>query len=156
MGDWGEKHEPRCSLAVIFLAIGFIHPLGQVGTVGIRAVVKRLVVTPERKDHVRLGNLEVRVGTRKVLVARSVVDLVAGKAVITEHQFLFGHRTLHVALEPAVMLHTLCERIADEHNMLALFQVQRLAGGHRAEANSGRCRQTKEPCFDGLITLVHR
>jgi hypothetical protein len=53
------------------------------------------------------------------------------------------------------MLHTLRERIADEHDVLALLQVQRLAGGHRTEANSGRCRQTKEPCFDGLITLIH-
>ena len=155
MGDRREKHEPRCSLAVIFLAIGFIHPLGQVGTVGIRAVVERLIVTPEREDHVRLGNLEVCVGAREVLVARSVVDFVAGEAVIAKHQFLFGHRTLHIALEPAVVLHTLRERIADEHDVLALLQVQRLAGGHRAKANSGRCRQAKEPCFDGLISLVH-
>ena len=48
MGDRREYYDTWGALTVEFLAVDFIEPLGQVGTVGIRAVVERLVVAPER------------------------------------------------------------------------------------------------------------
>ena len=120
VGNRREEHDGRGALIIVFLAICFIDPLGQVGAVCVRAVVERLVVTPERKDHIRLGNLEIRVGTREPAVARPVVHLVTAEALIAEHQFLVGHCGLRVALEPAVVLHALRERVANEDDMVAL------------------------------------
>ena len=97
MGNRREEHNARGALSVVFLALGLINPLGQVGTVGVRAVVKGLVVTPERQDNVGLGNLEVRIGARETVVAWSIVHLVAAEAMVAEHQFLVGRSGLNIA-----------------------------------------------------------
>ena len=98
VGNRREEHDGRGALIIVFLAICFIDPLGQVGAVCVRAIVERLVVTPERKDHVRLGNLKIRIGTRETVVAWPVVHFVAAKAVVPDRQFLVGHGGLNVAL----------------------------------------------------------
>ena len=97
VGNRREEHNARGTFSVVFLALCFINPLGQIGTEGVRAVVEGLVVTPERQNNVGLGNLEVRVGARETVVAWSIVHLVAAEAMVAEHQFLFGRSGLNIA-----------------------------------------------------------
>ena len=63
---------------------------------------------------------------------------------IPEHQFVFGQRGLHVALEPAMMLHAFCERVADEHHVVAFFEFQLGRIGRES-------RQCKDACDDDFF-----
>jgi hypothetical protein len=52
-----------------------------------------------------------------------------------------------------VVLHALGKRVADEHDVVALVQFQRLAGGRGTEAK--RSSQAEQPNFSGIDSLVH-
>ena len=72
---------------------------------------------------------------------------------VAEHQFLPGHGGLSVALEPTVVLHPLGQRVANEDDMVALVQLQRLAGSSRTQAK--RKRQAKLPYLFESVLSVH-
>ena len=61
---------------------------------------------------------------------------------------LVGHGGLRITLEPAVVLHALGECVSDEHNVIALVQLQRLAGGCCPQAE--RSSQAEQPNFSGM------
>ena len=123
--DRRAQHDAHRILAAVILLLRVIDPLQKLLRVARRVVVERLVVAEERDNHVRLGNLQVFVRINESAVARPAVHLVTGKAVIAKHNLVLRQGRLHVAFQPAVMLHAFGQRVADQHHVVALFQLDR-------------------------------
>ena len=63
---------------------------------------------------------------------------------VAEGDFVLGQGCLHVAFQPAMMLHAFCERVADEHHVVAFFEFQLGRIGRES-------RQCKDACDDDFF-----
>ncbi len=112
---------------------------------------KRLVVTKEGKHDVRLGfsagkavvlvaadwgaeTAQPLVGCSKVLRARARTDFVAAEAKVTNDELVLGKASLQHRLEPAVVLQSLGERIADDADVVMGLKRESLTGLYSAHA----------------------
>ena len=55
-------------------------------------------------------------------IAWPMVHLVAGETVVAKNNPMLGQRRLHVCLQPAVVLHAFRERVAQQHDAVALLR----------------------------------
>ena len=87
-----------------------------------------------------------------------MVDLVAGKAKIAEDEFMLWIARVDERLQPAEVLHSVGQRIADDANVIAFFELEILGVGQRCnrEANEESQEQplhvymSLEPMRDSL------
>ena len=142
-----EEDDSRRRLAVVLLGERLREPVAQLlperGEPSVPRV--RFVVAEKRKDDVRLrigsGEPVVRVaadrrrlsgqplvGRAEVLRAQPGGDLVAAEAKIANHEVVLREARVQQRLEPAVVLHPLGQRVADEADVIARAQDERIGG----------------------------
>ena len=119
---------PEPSTALLLLASLVDPPDQRVLEVDGHAV-ERLVVAEHREDDVGLRQRQILVRRHEPLVARAVVDLVAGVAVIADDQLQVRQFRGQVRFHPAVVLHAVGQAVADQHDVIALLEAH------------GRCRR---------------
>ena len=69
-----------------------------------------------------------------------MIDPIAGKTLVAEDQFQLRQLGLQVCLQPAVMLHSIGERIADDDHVVAGLEWHR-RGIARADQSERRSEQ---------------
>ena len=124
MSDRREEHDDGGGFTVVLLGHRFVHPLTQFVAIVARVVVPGLVATKEGKDHVGFGDFKVGVWIYESAVARTLVDLVSTEPMVAEGQFFTGHAELGVGFDPAVVLHALCEGVAEQDDPLPVFYLE--------------------------------
>ena len=82
---------------------------------------ERLVESKESKDHIGFGFRQPLVGRPKVFRAMAGDHLIAGHGKIAKHQVVLGKLCDDECLEPAVVLHPVGERVANDCDVIAGF-----------------------------------
>ena len=166
VGDGGEEHHARRGPTVVLLREGVRDPAGQVLLESLETGLtgERLVVAEEREHDVSLGvdageaivfvaanrlrqPAQPLVGRAEVLRARAGVDLIAAEPEVAHDQPVLRIARLEHRLEPAVVLHPLGQRVADDADVVVRLQRERLLPReHRAATPASRQRpQRDEP-----------
>ena len=128
MGDRREEDEARRGGSVIFLRKRVLDELVEIALEFGESfgTGERFVVTEKGENHIGFVLGQMLVGRAEAGRAESKGQFVAGKAQVANHQFMFGKSSLNSRFEPTVMLHPLGERVADQAEMIAFFQDERV------------------------------
>ena len=125
-GGRAEEHDAREIPAISPGAAGPRDKLEEVPTVRVRLVhAGERFVVPEKGEHdVRLHVAQVLGHVQLALAARVGVGAVAASAQVAEAHLLAREARLQQGLQPAVVLHPLRQRVAEERDDLALAQLE--------------------------------
>ncbi len=86
---------------------------------------KRFVVAEEGENNVRFAARQPFIGAAEHRRAQADCQFIAGEAQVAKHQFMPWKTALDENFQPAVMLHAIGERVADQGNVVALRKFQR-------------------------------
>src|SRR5262249_6000917 len=99
-------------------------------------------------ESVRLGDRgragEPLVGRAERLRPQPQDQLVAGEAEVAEDEVMFGEATVEVGFQPAIVLHAVGERVADNADMIAATQLQFCRGGLVRGVDGPRFREERQ------------
>ena len=96
---------------------------------------ERLVVAEEGEDDVGLRPGQPLVGGAEVGRAEPEGQFVAGEAEVADDELVLGKAGLEVGLQPAVVLHPVGEGVADDRDMIAGLDLDRVG---RARTRASR------------------
>ena len=131
--DGREQHDARRPEAIVVFRAGVAQELFEL-LLELRqsgGAAERFVEAEEREDRARLHARQPLVGRAEILGTRPHRDFVPGEGEIPHDEAVLRMLRVDHRLEPAVMLHPVGERIADDRDMLAWRE------GHGVRA---RCR----------------
>ena len=100
---------------------------------------KRLVIAEEGEDNVGLRLGQPLVGRTEVGRAQAKGQFIAGEAEVANDELVRGEPSLEVSLEPTVVLHAVGQSVADDRDMIAGLDLDRVGGRDR------RCRDDARP-----------
>src|SRR5262249_34994670 len=103
---------------------------------------KGFVVAKKRKDDVRLRSFEPVIRRSKVVAAHPGIQFVAGKTKVSKAQVPVWKLGLDQRFKPPVMLHAVCQSVANEGNVISILKNQ----GICCDAGNARQRQQKVTC----------
>ncbi len=130
VGDGGKENEARRARAVVFFVSRAFDEVAQIflesGQTGFAR--ERFVVTEKCENHIgfRLG--EPLIGSAEVRGAQARFELVGREAEIAQDQIVSRKPANQVGIEPAVVLHAIGQRVADDADVVVGFDFECLAG----------------------------
>ena len=134
-GDRREQDQPRGRLAVVLLGQGVLDEGVEVLLERLQPVLagERLVVAEEGEDDVGLRPGQPLVGGAEVGRAEAEGQFIAGEAEVADDELVLGKASLEVRLQPAVVLHPVGQGVADDRNMIARLDLDRVGPRERGQ-----------------------
>ena len=146
MGNGRYDGQPWWRISIVALAAGVPDKLLQLGPESLQTLLstKRLAEAEESDYHVSLGHLKMVVRTAEVQQAGPKGHLVRRETEVSNDQLMIGVAGVKKGLEVAEVLHSLGQRVADKHDMIAGLDAQpRLwarTGANQEQSTDDRCR----------------
>ena len=112
---------------------------------------ERFVVAEEGEDHVGLALGQPIIWAAEIGRAQADGEFVAGEAEIAEDEIVLRQARMDECFEPAVVLHAVGRAVADDADMVAGVELERLRGGGGGGGEEGECDRE---CAHGFSVLV--
>ena len=147
--DGADEHDARRGLAVVGFAQRVDDPGVEFGLeiVHLARAVEGFVVAERGEDDVDFLARQVLRHGGEVVRTRLQIHLVRRPGEVSDHELVIGMRELDQRLDVAKLLRTIQQRVADEGNARAFFQLQRQRRFHGRRAFGIRRRRIRRPAI---------